>query len=396
MINVNRTESVISGSVNGKPFGVTFSEEKYQEMKALETRANAAQTMEEMKEIVAEFEPYTQESYKEIVETACPFLYVNKNSNKFYLKYKDEISSKEVPQALVDRILKSVEKNIDITPLIKCWVRFLRGKQYSDRKAKLFAKYINAQYTNYGRVAELEQTEGLSNEAATRLATTPQVAITMEGLIVGYKVSKEVKERYELDEDENVVTKSRYKKSVDPDTGMVTYDEPEYVEERLFMPAVQGKGGDEFNCVGTDVKGQSYAKKGHHIRVGAAHFLDSWDQVDCNDDRSCVKGLHIGGLSYIHGYQRPGTVTHNVFVDPGDIGAVCDIDHGDGAMRVKRYFVHSSFAGVNKNIYHSSKYAAMTDEEYKASIEEVVNDTAAAKEYLDKTLEEARDLDMTV
>ena len=54
------------------------------------------------------------------------------------------------------------------------------------------------------------------------------------------------------------------------------------------------------------------------------------------------------------------------------IGAVpCDVD---GAIRCKQYFVHSSLAGVNGSIYHSSTYAAMTDAEWdemrKAAVEE--------------------------
>lgn len=392
MITVNRTETLISGSINGKPFSVTYDENKYKLMQELELKATQVATMDELKAIIDEFEPLTKESYKEIVETACPYLFVNKHTNKFYLKYNNVLSSKAIPQALVDRIMTSVEKGIDITPLVKCWVRFLRNPNYTDNKASLFAQYINATYTDHNKANELARTQGLSSEVATSIATTPQVAITLEGLIVGYKVSREVLHRYELNEDEEVVTKSRYKKTVDPDTGLVTYAEPEFVEERLFEPAIQGTSGDEFWCVGTDVNGNSYSKTGHHIRVGASHYLNSWDQVNCNDSQSCVKGLHVGGLSYIHGYQTEGTVTHNVLIDPMDIGAVCHINNGDGAMRVKRYFVHSSFAGVNKNIYHSSKYAAMNDEEYKKLLEEVVNKTKMSKAEMDAQLDEATSL----
>jgi hypothetical protein len=389
MVNINRTETLISGSINGKPFSVTYDEKKYALMKELELKASQVETMEDLRAIVAELEPLTKESYKEIVETACPYLFVNKHTNKFYLQFNNVLSSKAIPQALVDRILTSVEKKIDITPLIKCWIRFLRNVNYSDSKAVLFAQYINATYTDSKVASTLQREQGLSNEVAGALATTPQVAITLEGLIVGYKVSKEILHRYDLNEEEEVVTKSRYKKTVDPDTGLVTYAEPEFVEERLFEPAIQGTSGDEFWCVGSDINGTSYSKKGHHIRVGASHYLDNWEQVNCNDGQSCVKGLHMGGLNYIHGYQNDGTVTHNVLVDPMDIGAVCDIHSGDGAMRVRRYFVHSSFAGVNKNIYHSSKYAAMNDEEYKKSLEEVVNKTQMSKADMDKQLDEA-------
>lgn len=64
MITVNRTESVISGSVNGKPFAVSFDEKKFALMKEMEKRANEVSTMEELKEIVKEFIPLTEESYK--------------------------------------------------------------------------------------------------------------------------------------------------------------------------------------------------------------------------------------------------------------------------------------------------------------------------------------------
>ena len=44
------------------------------------------------------------------------------------------------------------------------------------------------------------------------------------------------------------------------------------------------------------------------------------------------------------------------------IGAVPDSE--DGAIRCLQYFVHSSLVGVNGSMYHSSAYAAKTDEEW--------------------------------
>lgn len=389
MITVNRTETTITGSVNGKPFSVGFDDAKYTLMKNLEAKSTAINTMDEMKTLIAEFEPLTKESYKEIVETITPYIHVNKSTNKYYLKYGNVLSSQALPQAFVDRIITSVEKQIDITPLIKCWVRFLRNPNYTPAKAKLFADYLNAEYTDSDVVNKLQKEEGVAPEIARIRATTPQVAITLEGLIVGYKVSKEIKKKFALNEAEEVVTKNRYVASVDPDTGLVTYTEPEFVEERLFEPAVMGQSHDEFYCVGSDVQGVGYSKKGHHIRVGAMHYLESWSQVNCEDSQIGVKGLHVGGLSYIHGYQGDDTVTHNVLIDPMDIGAVVGIGHGsDGAIRVRRYFVHSSFAGVNKNIYHSSRYAAMNDEEYKKALEEVTKKTQMTKAQADQELDE--------
>lgn len=388
MIIVNRVGDMISGSVNGKPFSVSYDETKYNAMVDLTRKSEAVETMDELKSIIEEFEPLTKESFKELVESKSPYLYVNKSTNKYYLRWKEQTSDKAVPQVLVDRILQSVEKGIDIAPLVKCWVRFLRNPNYTDAKAKLFAEYINTPYVNTQVANGLMNEEGLSPEQATLRATTTQVAITQEGLLVCYKVSREILKRYELNENEEVVEKSRYKKSVDPDTGAVTYSEPEHVEERLFEPPIMGQRGDEFVCETKDG-----SKPGHFIKVGGLHYLDSWDKVDTNDRVAGVPGLHVGGLRYIQGYQNEGTVTHNIFVDPMDIGAIVGLGFGnDGAMRVRRYFVHSSFAGVNKNIYHSSKYAAITDAEYDKMVEEAVKATAEKKAALDAQQKQADNL----
>ena len=380
MIIVNNLDNEqITGSMSGKQFSVSYDDKKFELMKVLETKANSASTMDELKAILEEFEPLTHESYKEIIEQACPYIVVNKKNNKFFLKYDNQVSSKAMPPALADKMIKSTEKGIDPKPLVQFWVRFLRNCNFTDRKAKLLVDYIMAPFTNYARVAELMEKEGLSKEVATKAATSTQVAITQEGLLAGYKVSREIFTKFELNEDEQIIRRSRYKKKIDPDTGLVTMEEPEYVEDRLFEPAVKGQSGDAFFC-GFESEGGTL---GHHIRVGKVHYLPDWSQVDCNDDTSCVKGLHVGGLHYINGYQNDGTQTHNVFIDPMHIGAVCDIHAGsDGALRVKQYFVHSSFNGVNKNIYHSSDYAKWTDKEYAKMVEEVVKATALKNDEL--------------
>jgi len=91
--------------------------------------------------------------------------------------------------------------------------------------------------------------------------------------------------------------------------------------------------------------------------------------VNTNDDRSCVEGLHVGGLRYIAWYT--GEI-HNVFVDPMHVGAVPNSE--DGAIRCLQYFVHSSLVGVNGSMYHSSKYAALTDEQWEEMKEEIIAD----------------------
>lgn len=358
MITVNRIGESITGSFNMKPFGVKFSKAKYDEMKRLEKEAAEAVSMDALKLIVEQFEILTKENFKELAETACPYIFVNEATGKFFLKNGTTISKRPLPKPFVDRILISIEKGLDFEPIVKAWVRFMRNRNYSDKKALKFANYLNKTYMDAAFRDDLINKEGVSVEVATERATQFQTPITMEGLICTYKVSSELLHKFDPATGEQ---KPRYAAGFDEETGdKLPAQMPEHVEDRVFYPAVQGlTGGDAFVC--EDLHGNG--KTGHLIRVGHRHFLEDWNQVNCDDDRSCVKGLHTGNLDYISGYQNgKDRVTHNVFVDPSLIGAITD--DGSGALRVKEYFVHSSFAGVNRSIYHSSKYAALTDAQW--------------------------------
>lgn len=390
MILVNRVGDMISGSVNGKQFSVSYGPEKYDAMKKIEAAAQEVETMAELQQLVTDIEPLTRESFKELVETATPYLFVNKASNRYYLRFKEEISKEPVPDVLVKRILTSIEKGIDINPLIKFWARFLRKVPYDKVKAELLVAYIEAPYVDYSKKYELMK-EGISDEKAEELSTCEQVSFTQEGLMVGYKVSREILHRFTLDENEEVKQQSRFGKEVDPETGKVTIKKAEHNEDRVFEPAVMGQGGDAFVC--ESIKDSSVKSIGHLIKVGHVHYLESWDQVDCNDSVAGRKGLHVGGLRYIQGYQTEGTVTHNVLIDPADIGAIVGLGNGnDGAIRVKRYMVFDTYGGVNKFIYHHSKYAALTDNEYAVMIQEAVANTQKAKDDIDAAARRAADL----
>lgn len=388
MIIVNRTEELITGSYNGKPFSVSFDDSKYEAMMALMVKANTAATMDELNSLIAEFEPLTKESYGSLIQTKTPYILVNKSTNKFYLKFGDKVHSKPLPQVFVDKIVKSAEKNIPFTPLIKCWVRFLRNPNYTDAKARLFAEYILAPYMDTKRKAEFMAKEGFSDKVATEYATTSQVSISQEGLLVGYKVVRELRQRYAKTADGRTIEMvEAYEWDVDPITGSRTYKEPEFAEQRIYEPPCMGQGGDEFFC-GT--------KKGHIVQVGQLIALEDWKQVDCNDSRSGEPGLHVGGLNYIQGFQNDGTITCNVFIDPMDIGAIVGLGLGnDGAMRVLRYFVYGTFQGVNKSLYHSSQYAALTDKEYADMVQKAVATSEMKKAEADKMIEESKALQNT-
>ena len=68
------------------------------------------------------------------------------------------------------------------------------------------------------------------------------------------------------------------------------------------------------------------------------------------------------------------------------IGAVPD--DNTGAIRCLEYFVHSSLAGVNGSIYHSSTYAAMTDEQWADMRQEAIAEYSECKESCDRDVAE--------
>ncbi len=289
MILINRVGDSITGSANGKNFGVKYTEAKYKTMTEIADKANSADSVADLQDALQDFAPFMKDGYAELIETACPNLHVNEETGKFYLQTTNgvTISSKALPQALVDRILISVEKGIDFLPIVKFWTRWLRTNP-SDIKSIRLANYVNQTTVDYELKAELVK-DGVTEAIALERSTVYQTPITKEGLLCTYKVSREILTKF--DKDGKVIP--RYGKEVDEDTGEVTSNIPEVVEDRLFEPAVVGQKYDAFYCYTLDQALQK-PKPGHFIRVGRVHELPSWDMVDCNDSHSGVKGLHCG------------------------------------------------------------------------------------------------------
>jgi len=386
MITINVIDDKISGSYGETPFCVNFDEKVYKQMQELADMANKAVTMEEYERALRSFAPLAAMDYTQTIESECEFIHINKGTGEFFLKHNGVVSSIPMPEALVNRIFESIDKGITFDPLVKMWTRWLRnpilrkktrrgfGMDFSTR----FFNFVNMQYVHPQLKKELMEEHGLSEEVAERRAAMYQMKITNEGLLNGYKVSTEILDKYNTETGE---LEPRYKRTFNPDTGEIDSDGmPENVEDRLFEPSVMGQGGDPFFCEGTNGYGGTPR---HFIKVGCTHRLASWDQVDTNDLRSCVKGLHVGGLKYISWYT--GEI-HNVFIDPMHIGAVPDDQ--DGAIRCLQYFVHSSLAGVNGSIYHSSTYAAQTDEEWDKMRAEAVQAKSECKIECDKEVSE--------
>lgn len=369
MIYINVIDDRICGSYGDTPFSVQYSPELYEKLSKLAELANDSVTFDEYQKFLNEFGLNTQEDYTKLIQDKCEFIFVNRATGEFFLKHGETVSTIPMPEALVERIYESIDRGIDFNPLVKMWTRWLRnpilrkkmkdgrGREFSER----FFNFVNLKYVHPVLFKKYTEEMGFSDEKAVDAATMYQMKITKEGLLNGYKVSKEVFYKYDTETGEVV---DRYKRTFNVDTGEIESEGlPEYVEDRLFEPAVMRSGGDAFYCEGAN----GYGSPGHFIKVGCVHRLDSWDKVNTNDHASCVKGLHFGGLKYISGY---GGEIHNVFVDPMHIGAIPDDE--TGAVRCLQYFVHSSLAGVNGSIYHSSTYAAMTDAEWDKMREEAV------------------------
>jgi hypothetical protein len=385
MITINVIEDRIVGSIGEEPFSVTYNPIVYAKMIELAEVANKAETFDEYMEACKEFSTFSVEDYTVLIQSKNPDIYVSKKTGEFFLKHNNVISSIPMPKALVERIYESMDKGLDFSPLIKMWTRWLRnpilrektkagaGSRFSER----MFNFINMKYV-HPKLRDKFIADGFSEQVATEKSTMYQVKITNEGLINGYKVSKEVLDKFDTETGERV---DRYKRTFNPDTGEVESDGiPAIVEDRLFQPAIMGTSGDAFYCEGSN----GYANPGHFIKVGCVHRLQSWDQVNTNDRSSCVPGLHVGGLMYIANYS--GEI-HNVFIDPMHIGAIPD--DNTGAIRCLQYFVHSSLVGVNGSIYHSSKYAAMTDAEWDKMKEEAVK---LKGEEAQKKLDESNEL----
>ncbi len=364
----------INGSLNGVKFNVPYSAELLASLKAKETELATIEDVVTFDAWSAEVKALLENKEVDIIVTACPDLIKNPKTGYYFVKVGDKVSKTPVPEKLVAIILESVEKEIDPTPLVKTWIRFLRNPNFTARKAEKFVDYITSVIVDNEEVIRLIDEEGFSEETATARSMYNDVAITQEGLLVAKKYAKLLTEGWIINEENKAVKAPLYPKTpdtIDMHTGKITKGEsilPEFSEELFFEPPVQGTGGDEF--LSGDVKG-------HLIAVGKKHTLEKWDQVNTNDDTTCVKGLHVGGWRYVSSYKGLNCQLLECFVDPAEIGAICDVSaYSDGAIRVREYFVYGAVEGRNKGIYHSSKYAAMKDAEwadYKAKAVENSN-----------------------
>lgn len=375
---------VISGSVDGAKFNVPYTDATLTALSAKQAEYENVEDADAYAVWVTEVKALLETKEEDIIETACPDLKKDPKTGYYFMVVENVVSTVAVPTRLVNVILESIEKNIDPTPIVKAWTRFLRNPNFTRRKAEIFAAYITSLIVDMDEVNRLVTEEGFSRETAIARATYNDVAITQEGLIVAKKYARLLTEGWVINQETNKAEKAplygKEKDTINMQTGVITKGKnilPEFGEQLFFEPPIQGTSGDEFLCD---------EELGHLIKVGAKHTLKSWNQVNCNDDSSCVKGLHVGGWKYVSAYKSLDCQLLECFVDPMEIGAICGLFEGsDGAIRVREYFIHGIVEGRTKGIYHSSKYAAKKDAEWAdfkkeavANANKLAGDIAAA------------------
>jgi hypothetical protein len=381
-INVIRRndEKFLNGALSGEKFNLPFDEDLYVSLKTKQDEYNSFTDASLVPEWEEEVKALLVEKPFDIIETACPDLKKDSRTGKYYVVVEGTTSKTPVPDKLVAVMLESVEKEISPEPIVKAWIRFLRNPNFTEDKAELFAGYITAEIVDFDEVIRLVEEEGFTEEKAIDRATYNDVAITQEGLIVCKKYAELITEGWEMDKETNMPVRvplyPQTPVTVNKITGELSGGEdvlPEFAEEMYFRPPVQRDSGDAFLC-GTEL--------GHIILVGKKHTLENWNQVNCNDNCSCVKGLHVGGWQYVQAYEGLNCQLLECFVDPSEIGAICGLtETSDGAIRVREYFTYGAVKGRTKGIYHSSNYAKMKDEEWEEYKKKAVEE---ANKILDK------------
>lgn len=358
-------DKVLNGSLNGEKFNVPYSAELYANLKLQQDAYNGYEDTTLLDAWTEGVKALLEEKKEDIIETACPDLKKDNRTGFYYVVVEGTVSKTAVPEQLVGVILESIEKEIDPTPIVKAWIRFLRNPNFTEYKAAKFASYITSIIIDEEEAYKLMEKEGFTEEVAMKRASYNDVCITTEGLLVAKKYGRLITEGYDIDPKTNDVIKvslfPKTPKTVDRITGVVSGDEdimPAFAEELYFQPPVQGERGDEFFNGDT---------AGHVMQVGKNITLEKWNMVNCNDDDHCVKGLHVGGYRYVQSYKSMKCQLLECFVDPAEIGAICDLnEYSDGAIRVREYFINGAVGARTKGIYHSSAYAKMKDAEWEA------------------------------
>lgn len=364
MLTFRKLEHTISGSVSGKPFNITRTEEAVKFLtEAQDNNATDAQILQ-----------FIESSKLGEIAMTNKFLVFSPVTGEYFLAFEGYRSKKAIPQVLVNLIEESYDKDIDFMPIIKAWARLLNNPRYTKEMGNYFAKYLKAEFLDTVEMDRLINEDKIEPEVARKMATYSDIAISKEGLLVTYKVAEIVTWEYMMkhDEENDTYTKKMKKKYktipavLDPTTGEVitpeSYEKPEFLEDFLFTPAIH-KNGDKF---------YSGDKLGYVYEVGKMQHLPKKALRNLSNTFG-GGGLYTGGLNYINSYKGEGRKVLVCFVNPGDI--ISYQDEGQ-AFRTDAIFPNNvwDLDVPLKGIYHSSEYDKLSEDRLNSIIKEAVAD----------------------
>ena len=303
------------GSIGNQKYNVPASEEikeflvdAQNSINECELYADAQIIMESTFKHINEYRIAEDSSLEEILKDD---LYLNKKTKTYHLKIGDKIGKDSVHKFFVDKMIEANDKGLNPKPWLIFWVRLMRNPLYKNNPSKIqiLVNYLKATYTCKNTAKELVEKEGYTESVANEMATFEQISITEQGILAAFKYVKFVDHEFMVVKNEEtgeqtIVKKDKYERElvVDEVTGDIIKDElilPTESEDFIFYPPVQGlDGGDPFTCASLHGDNNSTPELGHIIKVGKVHELSKgFDQVNTNDNSSCVPGLHLGRLS---------------------------------------------------------------------------------------------------
>ena len=397
MITINEIKidekNYLTGKIGKENYSIESTAIAKEKLTAFQKKVANSETFEEVQDMIEQaqdaIKAFKVAESDELKEVLADDLYHNEKADTYHIKVDGTIGKKPVHAFFVTKMKEAHDKTLSPKPWLIFWVRLMRNPLYKNDAAKVdvLVNFLKAQYTNKKNVTKLMEEDGFSEEIAKKLSTHDQISITEEGILASFKYVSLVTDKYIVEKDEEtgnqvIKRKDRYERTLEVDdvTGEVTKDEldlPKFSEDLVFVPPIMGKGGDAFSC--RDLAEDVGTNPGHIVKIGMIHELPNFDHVNCNDSRSGVKGLHLGGYYYVEGFGGKTNYLVDCLVAPEDIGAVCDTDNwreSEGAIRTKRYMVIGGHEMINRGMYHPSKYAKMLDHEWaqakKDAIEELL------------------------
>jgi hypothetical protein len=407
VVKVNDKE-FLTGVIGKDNYKIEFSEESKAALMAAKQKYNACETGKQADKVVAKIAAIVEKARKEgsaeIEEVLEGDLYFHKLTNTYHIKVGKKIGKTPVNKFFVDKMIEANDKGISPKPWLVFWVRLMRNALFrkSDAKVANIVTFLQAKFVDNAKVEKLMQDEGYAKDVAKALCTYDQVSITEEGLLATFKYVSLATDKYVIVKNEEtgeqeVVRKDRFERDLECDemTGKITKDElklPAYSEEIPFIPPVMGNNGDAFTCHDIADAGSEELPTGHTVKVGKIHELTKgFTQVNCDDGRSGVMGLHTGGYYYVQGFGGKTDYLLDCLVAPEDIGAVCDVSRGqygdqEGAIRSRRYMAVGAHFAVSSGMYHPSKYAAMLDGEWNTAKEEAIQKVLDVKAKIEEQL----------